>query len=208
DEVHPHLAAHMRQHAMAVLELHAEHRIGERLDHGALHFNCVFLRHLPGLQVTSPHFVLGRVDPIRISGLASDAGAPAPRRPTARTAGASWCSSVGARIYVIRRVKTSGPSSVTAIVCSKCAARLPSLVTAVQPSSRMRTSYEPIVTIGSMATTMPGLSCGPWPGSPKFGICGSSCRFRPIPWPTNARTTPKPCASTCLCTAWEMSLRR
>src|SRR2546428_179068 len=156
DEVHPHLAAHVRQHAMAVLQLHAKHRVEERLHHRALDLDRIFFRHHAATRLVS----------------------------------------------------TSGPLSVTAMVCSKCAARLPSLVTAVHPSSRMRTSYEPIVTIGSMATTMPFLSCGPWPGSPKFGICGSSCRFRPIPWPTNARTTPKPWASTCLCTAWEMSLRR
>ena len=45
------------------------------------------------------------------------------------------------------------------------------------PSSRppaSRTSQLPIVTIGSIASTMPGLSCGPAPGSPKFGTCGSS----------------------------------
>src|SRR3989475_4287921 len=144
DEVHPHLAAHVRQHAMAVLQLHAKHRVGERLHHRALDLDRIFFRHHAATRLVS----------------------------------------------------TSGPLSVTAMVCSKCAARLPSLVTAVHPSSRMRTSYEPIVTIGSMATTMPFLSCGPWPGSPKFGICGSSCRFRPIPWPTNARTTPKPWAST------------
>src|ERR1043166_5258909 len=143
DEVHPHLAAHVRQHAMAVLQLHAEHRVGERLHHRALDLDRVFFRHLVQSQVVS------------------------------------------ATHYAARRVSTSGPLSVTAMVCSKCAARLPSLVTAVHPSSRMRTSYEPIVTIGSMATTIPVLSCGPWPGSPKFGICGSSCRFRPIPWPTN-----------------------
>ena len=52
----------------------------------------------------------------------------------------------------MRLVSTSGPSSVTATVCSKCAARLPSWVTAVQPSSRIRTSQLPIVTIGSMAS--------------------------------------------------------
>ena len=32
-------------------------------------------------------------------------------------------------------VSTSGPSSVTAMVCSKCAERLPSAVTTLQPSS-------------------------------------------------------------------------
>ena len=25
--------------------------------------------------------------------------------------------------------------------------------------------------------------------SPKFGTCGSSCIWRPVPWPTNWRTT-------------------
>src|SRR5687768_4029672 len=80
-------------------------------------------------------------------------------------------------------VSTSGPASVTAIVCSKCAARLPSFVTAVQPSSSTRTSHDPMVTIGSTASTMPAFSTGPRPGSPKFGICGSSCSARPMPCP-------------------------
>src|SRR5207244_1681658 len=95
------------------------------------------------------------------------------------------------------RVSTSGSPSVTATVCSKCAAKLPSLVTAVQPSSRILTSQLPIVIIGSIASTIPGRSCEPRPGSPKFGTCGSSCRARPIPCPTKARTTDRPCASTC-----------
>ena len=30
----------------------------------------------------------------------------------------------------------------------------------------------------------------------KFGTCGSSCIFRPMPWPTNASTTEKPCLAT------------
>ena len=38
-----------------------------------------------------------------------------------------------------RRVRIRGPSSVTAIVCSKCAASLPSAVTTVQPSFRIAT---------------------------------------------------------------------
>ena len=43
----------------------------------------------------------------------------------------------------LRLVSTSGPSSVIAMVCSKWAARLPSAVTAVQPSSSTRTSHVP-----------------------------------------------------------------
>src|SRR6266480_1071982 len=152
DEVHSHLPAHVREHLVAVLQLHAEHRVRERLHHRALDLDRVFFRHL--------------------------------------------------------RVSTSGSPSVTATVCSKCAAKLPSLVTAVQPSSRILTSQLPIVIIGSIASTIPGRSCGPRPGSPKFGTCGSSCRARPIPCPTKARTTDRPCASTCACTAWETSESR
>src|SRR5205807_8952671 len=78
------------------------------------------------------------------------------------------------------RVSTSGSPSVTAIVCSKWAARLPSLVTAVHPSSRILTSQLPIVTIVSIPSTMPGLIFEPRPGSPNFGTCASSCIARPI----------------------------
>ena len=65
-----------------------------------------------------------------------------------------------------RAVSTSGPSAVTATVCSKCAARLPSRVTAVQPSASTRVSGRPIATIGSIASTMPSASFGPRPGWP------------------------------------------
>src|SRR3989442_7765578 len=192
DEVHPHLAAHVGEHAMAVLQLHAEHRVGEGFHHGALDLDRVFFGHVQFCSLFERG--LGPRNPCL-----GEASERAIEAPSDEDEGRSPPPS---------EVRTSGPLSVTAIVCSKCAARLPSLVTAVHPSSRIFTSNEPIVTIGSMASTMPALSWGPWPGSPKFGICGSSCRFRPIPWPTNARTTPKPWASTCRCTAWEMSLRR
>src|SRR6516165_3080566 len=162
DEVHPHLAADVREHLVAVLELHPEHRVGQRLDHRSLDLDRVFFGHRPRLDAAGP-------DP------------------------------------PLRLVSTSGPLSVIATVCSKCAARLPSWVTAVQPSSRIRTSQVPMVTMGSMARTIPGLSTGPRPGSPKFGICGSSCSARPIPCPTNARTTANPFVSTCACTACDTS---
>src|SRR5439155_18250056 len=111
DEVHAHLAAHVGEHPVAVLQLHAEHRVRQGLDHGALDLDRVFFGH-------------------------------AVLRPSGS----------------VPRVRISGPSSVTATVCSKCAARLPSTVTAVHRSSRTRTSQLPIVTIGSIASTMPGLS--------------------------------------------------
>src|SRR6266403_1569665 len=143
DEVHAHLAAHVGEHPVAVLQLHAEHRVRQGLDHGALNLDRILFGHAAVL------------------------------RPSGS----------------VLRVRISGPSSVTA----------------VHRSSRTRTSQLPIVTIGSIASTMPGLSCGPRPGSPKFGTCGSSCRSRPIPCPTNCLTTAKPCASTCCWTACETS---
>src|SRR5882724_4035764 len=55
-------------------------------------------------------------------------------------------------------VKTRAPSAVTATVCSKCALKLPSSVTAVQPSSNTWTPGLPTFTIGSIASTMPSRS--------------------------------------------------
>src|SRR6266542_1677779 len=46
DEVHPHLAADVGQHPMAVLEFHPEHRVREWLDHGPLDLDRVLFRHL------------------------------------------------------------------------------------------------------------------------------------------------------------------
>src|SRR5580765_8514356 len=63
-------------------------------------------------------------------------------------------------------VRIHGPSAVTATVCSKCADRLPSRVTAVQPSASTFTAAFPAFTIGSIASTMPSASRGPRPGSP------------------------------------------
>src|SRR3990170_759863 len=170
DEVHPHLAGDVGEDPVAVLQLDPEHRVRQRLHHGALHLDRVVLRllRLPVLR----HL-------------------PAPARHQSAS-----------------HVSTSGPDSVTATVCSKCAARLPSSVTAVQRSASTRTPQCPIVTIGSIASTIPGRRSGPFPGSPKFGIWGSSCSSRPMPCPTNARTTPNPAASTCRCTASEMSPSR
>src|SRR5437667_288698 len=45
DEVHAHLAAHVGEHPVAVLQLHAEHRVRQGLDHGALDLDRVFFGH-------------------------------------------------------------------------------------------------------------------------------------------------------------------
>src|SRR5437588_911802 len=93
-------------------------------------------------------------------------------------------------------VRTIGPSSPTATVCSKCADGLWSRVRTVHPSASMTTSEVPMLTIGSIASVIPRRSTTPLPGLPKFGICGSSWSLRPIPWPANSRTTENPCCST------------
>src|SRR5678815_3180388 len=62
------------------------------------------------------------------------------------------------------RVSTQGPSSVTAMVCSKCADIERSLVTAVHLSSRTSTSGAPAFTMGSTAMTRPCFRRLPLPG--------------------------------------------
>src|SRR3984957_11574820 len=65
-----------------------------------------------------------------------------------------------------RAVRIQGSPAVTATVCSKCADRLLSRVTAVQPSASTLTAALPAFASGSIANTMPSLSPGPRPGSP------------------------------------------
>src|SRR5262249_42862290 len=66
-------------------------------------------------------------------------------------------------------LNTYGPCSTIATECSKCADRLPSEVTAVQPSSFTCTSAPPAFSMGSMASTMPSRRRMPRSGCPKFG---------------------------------------
>src|SRR6478735_1660942 len=105
-------------------------------------------------------------------------------------------------------VRICGPASVIATVCSKWAASEPSLVEIDHSSSCTTTSGPPAVIIGSIANVMPSARSGPRPGSPKLGICGSSCMARPTPWPTRLRTTENPASSVTVCTAYEMSESR
>ena len=53
-------------------------------------------------------------------------------------------------------VNTSAPLSRTTMVCSNCAARRPSAVTAVQPSSQSFSRHVPMVIMGSMVKVIPG----------------------------------------------------
>ena len=54
-------------------------------------------------------------------------------------------------------VRTSAPFSVTTMVCSNWAHRLPSAVSTVQPSSHMYQPPAPKVIMGSMVKVIPGL---------------------------------------------------
>ena len=90
-------------------------------------------------------------------------------------------------------------------MCSNCADRLRSRVTAVQPSSSTFTSGRPAFTIGSMVKNMPGRSTGPSPGRPKCSTFGGSWKRRPMPWPQKSRTTLKRWPSTKVWMAWPTS---
>ena len=80
-----------------------------------------------------------------------------------------------------RRVRTSGPSSVTATVCSVWAAHAPSAVRTLQPSSSTTVSSVPALTMGSMASTLPDRRRGPVPGGRCCGPPG------PRAWPGRCR---------------------
>src|SRR5689334_4213054 len=142
DVVHSHLPGDVSKHLVPVLQLDTEHGVRQRLDHRSFDQDRVIL----GLgQRASP------------SGLEA-------RRQTYEfraTDGAPNGQGADRRDYLMgpdiaklpdRRqatVRTVGPSSVIATVCSKCAAREPSAVTTVHPSARVRVAGRPTVTIGS-----------------------------------------------------------
>src|SRR3546814_12236585 len=52
-----HLAGRMGQHFMVVVELHAEHRVGQQLDNGTLEFQQIFLGHLSFLSNPPSRFI-------------------------------------------------------------------------------------------------------------------------------------------------------
>ena len=59
DVVHPHLPGDVREHLVAVLELHSEHGVGQRLDDRPLDQDRVVL----GLGQDSPtYFAVGRAE--------------------------------------------------------------------------------------------------------------------------------------------------
>ena len=105
------------------------------------------------------------------------------------------------------RVRISGPSAVTAIVCSKWAASEPSdrhdgpAVVAGPPSSS-----GPRVNIGSIAKQWPGAQLDArGRGSGSWARAGSSCIEVPMPWPDVLADDPVARAVATSSTAAEMS---
>src|SRR3954451_15484752 len=180
DVVLPHFAADVRQNAVAVGELDAEHGVRQRLDHAPLDLDGAFLlRH-----VLRSLFDSWRVRACKLLARASQQRSLRQRTLTLKiqdhavtaSCGARHQASCGARHQAegfsapswarrawppSRAVRTHGPASVSVNVCSKCALALPSSVTTVQPSSRTRVSREPRLTIGSTASARPFTSSGP-----------------------------------------------
>src|ERR1700720_3066022 len=143
-----HLPGNVRQHLMLVLQLHAKHSVGQRLDHRGHHFDGVLLG-IPGVaflffvaKLLRHSLLFYRSLPNLKIGHYHDGP-----------------------VTSLGRVRIHGPFAVTATVCSKCAEGLPSAVSATH-SSRMRTSGRPAFTIGSTAITMPSCRRAPRPAAP------------------------------------------
>src|SRR5262252_2972727 len=100
DEVHPHLARDVGEQPVTVLQLHAERRVRERFDHGALDLDALFLRQSNSFT----YFPSGSTE--RISG---------PSRPTATVC--SKCAdhrpSLVATVQPSERVTTARPPAFT-----------------------------------------------------------------------------------------------
>src|SRR5215218_998414 len=130
---------------LALFQLDPKHSVRQSLQHLCHDFYRFFLRHiLSGWNYDT-------ADKLRIIASAFICG-----QTTACSAGA----------FEETSVKTSGPSSVIAIVCSVWALGFPSTVTTVQPSDKTFVKCVPWLTIGSIANTYPALIFGPRPGRP------------------------------------------
>src|SRR5919106_3754182 len=137
DVVHPHLPGDVGEHLVTVLELDPEHCVRKRLDHRPLDEDGVI-------------FGLGQGEPPTFLTRDATSGRLETSAPVY-----GFCQTPANRVVPAGqgRVRTSGPLSVTATVCSKWADSDRSLVTTVQPSSRVSVSAAPALTMGSMAST-------------------------------------------------------
>src|ERR1043165_2221129 len=111
-----HLSRNVRKHLMlAVFQLDPKHSVRQSFQHLCHDFYRFFLRHILS------EWKYDAADKLRIIASAFIPGQTA----------ACWRG-----VSDETRVKTSGPSSVIAIVCSAWALGLPSTVTTVQPSPK------------------------------------------------------------------------
>src|SRR3984957_5269543 len=171
DEIFPHLAGNMRQHLMLVLELHAKHRIWQRLNHRGHDFYGVLFGNARAaffffLANGSRHNLLRCQRRVKTQSLSCTCEQRARRAVPLQ----NLCHDVpdlyqDGPVISFGRVKIQGPFAVIATVCSKCAEGLPSAVSATH-SSRIRTSGPPALTIGSTAMTIPSCNRAPRPSSP------------------------------------------
>src|SRR6185369_2639408 len=130
---------------LAVLQLDPKHSVRQSLQHLCHDLYRFFLRHILS------EWNYDAADKLRIIASAFIRGQTAA------------CSR---GVFDETRVKTSGPSSVIAIVCSAWALGFPSTVTTVHPSAKTFVKCVPWLTIGSIANTYPALIFGPSPGRP------------------------------------------
>src|SRR3989449_8643362 len=141
DEVHPHLAADVRQHRVPVLKLDLDHRVRTGLGTRPLYSDDFFVARF-ARQLRSRHRLTRGICQ-REPKLYQDR----PQLGNTHHA-ATAAPSPGT-------VRTTGPAAVQARVCSKCAERLRSAVTTVHWSSSVRVSGPPTLTIGSIAMPRP-----------------------------------------------------
>src|SRR6187551_1982607 len=152
DEVLAELSGDVREHFVPVLQSHLEHRIRQGEDHLALDLNGILFLQARTLVSAEDQW----------NGVDTRKG----RRTTATRTGSIHHRPGPVQGGHRGAVRTRGPSSVTAIVFSKCAERVPSAVRTVQPSSSTVTSSPPRVNIGSMAKHIPDSMSRPVPGRP------------------------------------------
>ena len=122
-----HFARDVRQHLMLVIfQLHPKHRIRQRFEDFSHNLYSFFLRHIllaRNFACTDKLQILTRVFAF------AKQRWPLKLRP--QTDVANTCRD---GVFEPIRVRTSGPSSVIAMVCSEWALGLPSSVTTVHPS--------------------------------------------------------------------------
>src|SRR3989441_9757706 len=141
DEVHPHLAADVREHRVAVLKLALEHRVRKGFGNRPFHFDDFFVARL-ARQLRSRHRLTRGICPREqkvyqdrpLSGKTLHAATAAPSPGT---------------------VRMTGPAAVQARVCSKWAERLRSAGTTVPWSPRGRVAGPPLLPIGPTAVPSP-----------------------------------------------------